>query len=168
MADLRHLPSRRGFLVGMAGASLMFGFARGGAAVETVQDGFRPTVWYGIDRDGIVTVNIIRAEMGQYIGTALARILADELEADWGKVRIVEVDSDPRWGYMVTGGKLVGLDDLSGVQSRRRRRPRSHLRGRSREPWGPHKRKYTRRPPRPYGCAGSIRWGRRPLASSTA
>ena len=55
-------------------------------------------------RDGIVTVNIIRAEMGQHIGTALARILADELEADWRKVRIVEVDSDPRWGYMVTGG----------------------------------------------------------------
>lgn len=104
MADLRHLPSRRGFLVGMAGASLMFGFARSGATAETVQDGFHPTVWYSIDSDGAVTVNIIRAEMGQHIGTALARILADELEADWGKVRIVEVDSDPRWGYMVTGG----------------------------------------------------------------
>ena len=104
MADLRQLPSRRGFLVGMAGASLMFGFARRGATAETVQDGFHPTIWYSIDRDGAVTVNIIRAEMGQHIGTALARILADELEADWGKVRIVEVDSDLRWGYMVTGG----------------------------------------------------------------
>ena len=104
MTDLRHLPSRRGFLVGMAGATLMFGFARSGATAETVQDGFHPTVWYGIDREGAVTVNIIRAEMGQHIGTALARILADELEADWGKVRIVQVDSDPRWGYMVTGG----------------------------------------------------------------
>ena len=104
MADLRQLPSRRGFLVGMAGASLMFGFVRRGATAETVQDGFHPTIWYSIDRDGAVTVNIIRAEMGQHIGTALARILADELEADWGKVRIVEVDSDLRWGYMVTGG----------------------------------------------------------------
>ncbi|PMY02110.1 aldehyde dehydrogenase, partial [Pseudomonas sp. MPR-R2A5] len=47
---------------------------------------------------------IIRAEMGQHVGTALARILADELEADWDKVRIVHVDTDPKWGLMVTGG----------------------------------------------------------------
>ena len=65
---------------------------------------FEPTIWYGIDRDGIVTVNIIRAEMGQHVGTALARILADELEADWDKVRIDTVDTDPKWGLMVTGG----------------------------------------------------------------
>ena len=51
-----------------------------------------------------MTVNIIRAEMGQHVGTALARIVADELEADWSKVSIVYVDSDPKWGVMVTGG----------------------------------------------------------------
>ncbi|MFX7845213.1 hypothetical protein ABTK14_23440, partial [Acinetobacter baumannii] len=39
-----------------------------------------------------------------HVGTALARILADELEADWDKVRIVHVDTDPKWGLMVTGG----------------------------------------------------------------
>src|SRR4030095_11028452 len=50
------------------------------------------------------SVNIIRAEMGQHIGTALARIVADELEADWNSVRIVGVDTDPKWGAMVTGG----------------------------------------------------------------
>ena len=61
-------------------------------------------MWYSIDGDGIVTVNIIRAEMGQHVGTALARILADELEADWDKVRIIHVDTDPKWGLMVTGG----------------------------------------------------------------
>ena len=108
MAELRHLPSRRRFLIGMAGAALVFGFERNDAlangAAPPVPSAFEPTIWYSIDRDGIVTVNIIRAEMGQHIGTALARILADELEADWRKVRIVEVDSDPRWGYMVTGG----------------------------------------------------------------
>ena len=65
---------------------------------------FDPTIWYGIDRDGIVTVNIIRAEMGQHVGTALARILADELEADWSKVRLDAVDLDAKWGTMVTGG----------------------------------------------------------------
>ena len=49
-------------------------------------------------------MNVIRAEMGQHVGTALARILADELEADWAKVRVVHVDSDAKWGLMVTGG----------------------------------------------------------------
>ena len=107
MAELLHLSSRREFLVGMAGTALVFGFARADALANSAapaQSAFEPTIWYSMDRDGIVTVNIIRAEMGQHIGTALARILADELEADWRKVRIVEVDSDPRWGYMVTGG----------------------------------------------------------------
>ena len=52
----------------------------------------------------MVTVNVIRAELGQHVGTAIARIVADELEADWSKVRIHHVDSDPKWGLMVTGG----------------------------------------------------------------
>ena len=65
---------------------------------------FEPTLWYDIDRDGIVTVNIIRAEMGQHVGTALARIVADELEVDWASVRLRYVDTDPKWGVMVTGG----------------------------------------------------------------
>jgi isoquinoline 1-oxidoreductase beta subunit len=108
MAESGHLPSRRRFLIGMAGTALAFGFessaSLAGSAAPGGQSTFEPTVWYSIDRDGIVTVNIIRAEMGQHVGTALARILADELEADWRKVRIVAVDSDPRWGYMVTGG----------------------------------------------------------------
>ena len=42
--------------------------------------------------------------MGQHVGTAIARIVADELGADWNKVTIKHVDTDPKWGYMVTGG----------------------------------------------------------------
>ena len=99
-------PTRRGFLVCMAGASVAFGFARTGALADAAdrQDAFEPTIWYSIDRDGIVTVNIIRAEMGQHVGTALARILADEVEADWNKVRFDAVNTDPKWGLMITGG----------------------------------------------------------------
>jgi isoquinoline 1-oxidoreductase beta subunit len=93
----------------------MLGFAQSGVgSLESITSGakpassvgelFEPTIWYGISPSGDVTVNIIRAEMGQHIGTALARILADELEVDWNKVRVVTVDSDPKWGVMVTGG----------------------------------------------------------------
>src|SRR5258705_1028138 len=114
MASLHHGSSdvtplsRRGFLIGAVGASFAFGFAKPGLAepdpMAPVQGAFEPTIWYGMDRDGIVTVNIIRAEMGQHIGTALARILADELEVDWGNVRLDLVDSNAKWGLMVTGG----------------------------------------------------------------
>jgi isoquinoline 1-oxidoreductase beta subunit len=108
-------PSRRGFLIAMAGAGVVLGFARSGVgSLESITSGakparsvgelFEPTIWYGISPSGDVSVNIIRAEMGQHIGTALARILADELEVDWSKVRVVTVDSDPKWGVMVTGG----------------------------------------------------------------
>src|SRR5208282_3278030 len=68
------LLSRRGFLIGAAGTGFAFGFGAAGLAAADVaagQGAFEPTIWYRIDRDGIVTVNIIRAEMGQHIGTSL-------------------------------------------------------------------------------------------------
>lgn len=92
--------SRRGFLITVSAAGAVFALGQPAQAAG----GFAPTIWYGIDRDGTITVNIIRAEMGQHVGTAIARIVADELEADWSKVKIEHVDSDPKWGLMVTGG----------------------------------------------------------------
>src|SRR5262249_39962591 len=90
----QHALSRRGFLVGLAGTTVTFGFALGKiAAEESSSSTFGPTIWYSLDRNGIVTVNTIRAEMGQHIGTAIARILADELEVDWSSVRILAVDT---------------------------------------------------------------------------
>src|SRR5262252_8326479 len=104
--------SRRAFLVGLSGAAVTFGFAPGeGAAQESGSGPCEPTIWYSVDPDGIVTVNIARAEMGQHIGTAIARILAEELEVEWRNVRIFAVDTDPKWGAMSTGGsKSVWLD----------------------------------------------------------
>lgn len=99
-------PSRRGFLITMMGAGVMMGYARSSFAAGPVRSAgelFEPTIWYGIDSSGTVTINIIRAEMGQHVGTALGRIVAEELEADWNKVKIVTVDSDSKWGTMITG-----------------------------------------------------------------
>jgi CO/xanthine dehydrogenase Mo-binding subunit len=101
--------SRRTFLIGAAGTSVLFGFPRPGfTAADTASTSpavlFEPTIWYRIDRSGIVRVSISKAEMGQHIGTALARIVADELEADWDKVQLDYVDTDPKWGLMLTGG----------------------------------------------------------------
>ncbi|MFT8721104.1 MAG: molybdopterin cofactor-binding domain-containing protein [Acetobacter malorum] len=105
-------PTRRGVLLTGLGSAFMFGFAREASAAQTYPQNaslpgngaFEPTVWCSVGPDGVVNVNIIRAEMGQHVGTALARIIADEMEADWDKVRITYVDTDPKWGLMVTGG----------------------------------------------------------------
>lgn len=107
--------TRRGFLISMTAVGVSFGFPRhlmaamdpasaDGQVLPSEGDIYEPSLWYSIDTAGKVKVNIMRSEMGQHVGTAIARILADELEADWDDVEIIHVDSDPRWGYMVTGG----------------------------------------------------------------
>ena len=102
--------SRRGFIIGAASAGFMLAFTRTGDDLAAdpdaaiAQGAYEPTIWYRIDGEGKVLVHIIRAEMGQHVGTALARILADELEADWDKVSIEYVPTDAKWGMMVTGG----------------------------------------------------------------
>ncbi len=106
---------RRTFLAGSVGTGLVMGLgsllpgcSREQAAGDIAAGGkstvFSPVVWFEIDGTGAVLINIAKAEMGQHVGTALARIVADELGADWRTVTIEHVDSDPKWGYMVTGG----------------------------------------------------------------
>ncbi len=96
--------SRRGFLVAAGATGVAFSFLTACETGDPNAPAYEPTQWFAIDANGIVTVNIIRAEMGQHVGTALARIVAEELEAPWENVRINHVDSDPKWGLMVTGG----------------------------------------------------------------
>jgi isoquinoline 1-oxidoreductase subunit beta len=106
--------SRRTFLISSIAASAVFAFAPPAGATNFLPlpnpfkaaagPLFEPTIWFSIDTDGVVSINIAKAEMGQHIGTALARILADELEADWSLVRLVSVDTDAKWGPMITGG----------------------------------------------------------------
>ena len=107
--------TRRSFLATSAGAGLVMGLgvvlpgcSREQAVDEMAVDGssisFSPAVWLEVDGNGKVLVNIAKAEMGQHVGTSLARIVADELGANWDDVSIKHVDSDPKWGFMVTGG----------------------------------------------------------------
>ncbi len=102
--------SRRNLLIGSVGAAFVVSFAPTLLA-QTIsvnkmiaEHNFSPTVWYEIDKNGVIKVNIARAEMGQHVGTALAKIVAEELGANWNDVIIEHVDTDPKWGMMVTGG----------------------------------------------------------------
>ena len=101
--------SRRSLLIGSVGAAFMVAFAPNLLAQQSAnamltEQSFSPTVWYEIDQAGVIKVNIARAEMGQHVGTALAKIVAEELGANWQDVIIEHVDTDPKWGMMVTGG----------------------------------------------------------------
>ena len=65
---------------------------------------FEPNLYLRIDGTGAVTITVPRPEMGQGVRTALAMIVAEELDADWANVRIEQADADPDYGGQVTGG----------------------------------------------------------------
>ncbi|MBQ4829803.1 xanthine dehydrogenase family protein molybdopterin-binding subunit [Alteromonas sp. MMG017] len=54
--------------------------------------------------DGIVEITCHRSEMGQQIRTALAQIVADEMEASWDKVVVIQGKGDPKYGDQNTDG----------------------------------------------------------------
>lgn len=53
-----------------------------------------PLAFVGIATDGTVTIVAHRAEMGTGIRTSLPMVVADEMNADWARVRIVQADAD--------------------------------------------------------------------------
>ena len=79
------------------------------AAAQGLKPFQQPSAFVRIDRDGTVTVTINRLEFGQGVLTALPMILAEELDADWAKVRGMHGDADPAYvdpvfGMHITGG----------------------------------------------------------------
>jgi isoquinoline 1-oxidoreductase beta subunit len=54
----------------------------------------RPNLFVAIDADGSVTLTFSRSEMGQGVRTGMPMILADELEADWSRVKIWQAPGD--------------------------------------------------------------------------
>src|SRR5947209_3822009 len=64
-----------------------------------------PMVFVHIAPDGNVTIVCHRQEMGQGVRTSLPMVLADELEADWQRVRVQQADADQaRFGNQDTDG----------------------------------------------------------------
>jgi len=90
--------TRREFLVRstvLAGSGFLSigipGLVDGGnaeAAMGDASQAFTPSIWFTITPDGKTTMHIVKAEMGQHIGTGLAQIIAEELEVKWDDVRL--------------------------------------------------------------------------------
>src|SRR5712692_1871400 len=89
--------SRRGFVEGAAG--LMFAFTLGG--LGRVGDTLGATqvarinAWVAIGTDNTVTILCPTSEMGQGVLTSLPLILAEELDADWSKVKCEFAPNNP-------------------------------------------------------------------------
>jgi isoquinoline 1-oxidoreductase beta subunit len=94
MNSFEHL-SRRGFLKGSAvlGGGLVVAFAipaahRFAVGAENQGNVFAPNAFLRIGNDNSVTVLLGHSEMGQGIWTGLTMLIAEELDADWSKIRV--------------------------------------------------------------------------------
>ena len=99
--------SRRSFLRQAFGAgALVLGArilpTRALAALETAA--FSPNMFVGIKADGTVLIVAHRSEMGTSSRTMVPLILADEMEADWKRVKIEQAIGDAKYGDQNTDG----------------------------------------------------------------
>jgi isoquinoline 1-oxidoreductase beta subunit len=78
---------RRAFLIGSAGAAGGFLFGIPNVASHAIEGPWEITCWVTIAPDNTVMVRTARSEMGQGVLTALAMLVAEELECDWNSVR---------------------------------------------------------------------------------
>jgi len=108
--------SRRGFLRGMVGTGAfvlgaqLFPRALRDASASRGGDGamdkavFEPNVYLAVDTDGTVFIVCHRSEMGSGNRSGLPRIVADELDADWNRVKVVQAIGDAKYGDQDTDG----------------------------------------------------------------
>ncbi|HXM43172.1 MAG TPA: molybdopterin cofactor-binding domain-containing protein [Bryobacteraceae bacterium] len=71
---------------------------------------WQPSVYLGIEPDGTVKIVAHRSEMGTGCRTGLPMIVADELEADWARVEVVQALGDAKYGSQDTDGSCSVRD----------------------------------------------------------
>jgi len=100
--------SRREFLkVGAAGsASLVIGIYLPALRTQAAGKNFAPNAYIEIRPNGDVHLWVARSEMGQGPRTSLAMILAEELDAEWSRVKVEQADLDAKFGDQTTGGSF--------------------------------------------------------------
>lgn len=107
--------SRRSFLAGTGGIALSIALAgcSTGSSDNKAADGplakvkggdASPALWVAIAKNGAVRITCHRSEMGQQVWTSMAQIVADELDADWKDVEIVQALGDAKYGDQNTDG----------------------------------------------------------------
>src|SRR6266498_3586538 len=103
------LVTRRTFLGGMfsAGAFVLGARLLPAEALASTDAGkaaWNPSVYLGIETDGSVIIVAHRSEMGTGIRSVLPSVLADELDADWARVKIEQAIGGKKYGDQNTDG----------------------------------------------------------------
>jgi isoquinoline 1-oxidoreductase beta subunit len=113
MSEVRKI-SRREFMkrTGQASGGLAFALTFGSACSKAPQPGpvakadasVAANVYVNVRNDGIVEIYCHRSEMGQGIRTSLPQVIADEMEADWDKIELIQGIGDEKYGDQNTDG----------------------------------------------------------------
>ncbi|MEL6316316.1 MAG: molybdopterin cofactor-binding domain-containing protein, partial [Pseudomonadota bacterium] len=94
--------TRRGFLGGSAAAAFAFAVGPGGLSFAAASDGAlagagaHPNIWAAIGADDVIRIVYPATDLGQGSSTSLPLILAEELDADWSRVRVEQLNLDDR------------------------------------------------------------------------
>ncbi|MDP9120760.1 MAG: molybdopterin-dependent oxidoreductase [Acidobacteriota bacterium] len=99
--------TRRDFLrqAGLGGGALVLGCVATGTPLSAsgilgkiITKTFPLNPFVGVRLDGTIVIMAHRSEMGQGIRSSLAAVLADELEADWARIVVLQAEADgPRY-----------------------------------------------------------------------
>src|ERR1700723_2806285 len=124
--------TRRSILIASGGFAVALAFGEGAAALQASPRShrMRPNAWITIDADDLVTVISPASEMGQGVMTSIPLLLAEEMDADWRKVRVRQAPADAKafgnpafGGLQATGASMTTraygeLMRLAGAQAR--------------------------------------------------
>ncbi len=112
--------SRRGFLkaVGIASGSFVLGIKLPLAHAKTsLKSTFHQLNFFvSIANDSTVTLVCHRSEMGQGIRTSVPQIIAEELEANWQQVNVVQAKADTKYGSQGTGGSASIRNHFTSIR----------------------------------------------------
>ena len=116
--------SRRKFLqtTALVGGGLVIGFHLPAFAKKIrdigipVAENFAPNAFVRIGKDNIITVIVNHSEMGQGAYTSLPMIIADELDADWSKVKFEAAPVDPVYNHPGFGMQGTGGSTSTWVE----------------------------------------------------
>src|SRR5882672_11112638 len=142
------LVTRRTFLGGMFSAGAFVLVARllpakalastkAGRAGDAGLAAWNPGVYLGIETDGSVIIVTHRSEMGTGIRSVLPSVLADELDADWARVKIEQAIGDKKYGNQNTDGSC-SIRDFYDAMREAGASARLMLERAAAEQWGVH------------------------------
>jgi len=87
------------------GTTLLVPRAAVSGVMDESQDGaLSANLFVALRPDGTVEITCHRSDMGQQIRTAVAQIVADEMEVSWDQVRVIQALGDPAYGDQNTDG----------------------------------------------------------------